>query len=67
VALQRHAALAGVAHEHTTPAAHARLRELGVQWYVVVDRTGPQWDAQRRQAVFAQGDVAVYSSRSSSR
>lgn len=67
VALQRHRALAGIAQERSTAAALARLRELGVQWYVVVDRSGPRWDAQRGQAVFAQGIVAVYSSRSSSR
>ena len=64
VALERHGALAGIAQERSTATALARLRELGVQWYVVVDRAGPRWDAQRQQAVFAQGDVAVYSSRS---
>lgn len=64
VALQRHAALAGVADQQSVAAALARLRELGVQWYVVVDSAGPRWDPQRRQAAFAEGDFAVYSSRS---
>ena len=66
VALQRHAALAGVAEQESAAAALARLRELGVQWYVVVDSAGPRWDRERQRAVFAQGDFAVYSSRSPS-
>lgn len=66
IALQRYAALAGVAEEQSVAAALARLRELGVQWYVVVDSAGPRWDPQRQQAVFAQGDFAVYSSRATS-
>jgi len=46
-----------------------RLRELGVQWYVVAesDRSGPRWDPQRKQAVFVQDMVAVYSTREAAR
>ncbi|MGH8691146.1 MAG: hypothetical protein ACREUS_08970 [Burkholderiales bacterium] len=66
VALQRYAALAGVADEQSVAAALARLRELGIQWYVVADGAGPRWDPERRQAAFVGGDFAVYSSRSTS-
>ncbi len=63
-ALERHAALAGVAEEESVAAALARLGELGIRWYVVADGTGPRWDPQRRHAAYAGGDFAVYSSRS---
>ena len=66
VALERYAALAGVADQRSAAAALARLRELGVQWYVVADSAGPHWDPERRDAVFAQGDLAVYASGSPS-
>ena len=62
-ALERYAALAGVAGEQSVAAALARLRDLGIQWYVVADGAGPRWDPERRHAVFAGGDFAVYSSR----
>jgi hypothetical protein len=66
-ALERHAALAAVADEQSLAAALARLRELGIRWYVVADGSAPRWDPQQRQAAFARGDFAVYSSRSTSR
>jgi hypothetical protein len=64
VALERYAAIAQVADEQTASAALARLRELGIQWYVVADSAGPRWDPERRRAAFVEGAVAVYSSRS---
>ena len=30
-------------------------------WYIISDDEGPGWDPERRQAVFAEGIVAVYS------
>lgn len=62
-ALERHAALAGVAEEHNVSAALMRLRELGVQWHVVAGGAGPRWDPDRRHAAFVAGTVAVYASR----
>ncbi len=44
--------------------ALGRLRKLGIQWYVVADRSGPRWDPERRHAVFVDGSMAVYSTRS---
>lgn len=64
VALERYAALARVADGQTASASLARLRELGIQWYVVADNAGPRWDPERRHATFVEGTVAVYSSRS---
>lgn len=64
VALERYAALAQVAAEQSASAALARLREIGIPWYVVVGSAGPRWDPQRREAAFAAGDVAVYLSTS---
>lgn len=63
VALERHAALAAVAEEQSHAAALLRLRELGVQWYIVAGSTGPRWDPHRREAAFSAGLVAVYSGR----
>ncbi|HXM81083.1 MAG TPA: hypothetical protein VN929_04055 [Burkholderiales bacterium] len=63
VALERYAALVRVAREESASAALARLRELGIRWYVVVGSEGPVWDAERRDAAFVDGRVAVYSSR----
>ena len=63
VALERHAALERVAEERDAPGALRRLRELGVQWYVVAGGEGPRWDPQRREAAFVAGAVAVYASR----
>jgi hypothetical protein len=65
LAMQRYAELGGLARETSTAAALERLRRLGVQWYVVAesDRRGPRWDPGRRNAVFVDGMVAVYSSR----
>jgi hypothetical protein len=61
-AMERYLALARVAHEESASAALARLRALGIRWYVVADGAGPRWDADRRHAAFVQGTVAVYSS-----
>ncbi|HEX6528906.1 MAG TPA: hypothetical protein VF004_03745 [Burkholderiales bacterium] len=64
VALERYAALARVADEQSAAAAFARLREMGVQWYVVAGGAGPRWDRDRSAASFAAGEVAVYLSTS---
>ena len=63
--MQRYAELEGVANEKSAAAALARLRELGIQWYVVAEssRRGPRWDPDRRHAVFVDNMVAVYSTR----
>jgi hypothetical protein len=54
-----------VGDEEDAAAAARRLRELGIQWYVVVGvgNEGPRWDRGRRHAAFAAGRVSVYSSR----
>jgi hypothetical protein len=62
-AMRRYAALEEVARKESASAALERLRELGIQWYVVADKQGPRWDLERRQAAFAEGMVAVYSTR----
>jgi hypothetical protein len=64
--LERYGALARVADAQSVAAARARLRELGIQWYVVADRGGPRWDPQRLRAALVAGDLAVYSSGSTS-
>ncbi len=64
VALERYAALAQVAAEPSPSAALARLREMGVQWYVVAGSAGPRWDPERHLAVFRERSVAVYRSTS---
>lgn len=61
VALERHAALLRVAGENELADAMARLRGLGVAWYVVADGSAPRWDSGRRLAAFVSGSVAVYS------
>jgi hypothetical protein len=63
VALKRYLVLRRVAAEESVPAALARLRELGVSWYVVAGKTGPRWDRARGQAAFSDREVAVYSMR----
>ncbi|MBV9191784.1 MAG: hypothetical protein JOZ85_14955, partial [Betaproteobacteria bacterium] len=63
IARERYGALIDVAAETTAPAALARLRRLGIQWYVIADYEGPGWDPERRAAAFAEGTVAVYSAR----
>jgi hypothetical protein len=63
VVRERYAALAGVAAEQDVAGALARLRALGIQWYVVPGVAGPRWDPQRARAAFVAGRVAVYSSR----
>jgi len=41
--------------------AIARVRQLGIQWYIISDDERPGLDPERRQAVFAEGIVAVHS------
>jgi hypothetical protein len=65
-AVERYAALAGVADQQSVADALVRLRELGIQWYVVAGHAGPRWDPARRHAVFVDGDCAVYAARSTS-
>jgi hypothetical protein len=64
VALERYAGLRRVGEEQSASAALARLREMGIQRYVVAGDDGPRWDPERRRAAFAAGDVAVYLSTS---
>lgn len=60
---ERYAALRRLAGEDSAGAAAQRLRELGIQWYVVVGEQGPRWDPGRSRAAFSAGKIAVYSSR----
>lgn len=63
VALERHDALARIAGAGSVADALGGLRDLGVQWYVVVADDGPRWDRERGHAAFVAGRVAVYASR----
>jgi hypothetical protein len=62
IAEQRYVALRAVERETSAEAALARLRGLGIRWYVVAesDRSGPLWDPERRRAAFVDRMVAVY-------
>jgi hypothetical protein len=64
-AVSRYVALRAVEREADAEAALARLRALGVRWYVVAesDRRGPRWDPERTRAVFVDRMVAVYATR----
>ena len=64
-ALARYLALRAIERETSADAALARLRSLGIRWYVVAesDRRGPRWDPQRQRAVFVDRMVAVYATR----
>jgi hypothetical protein len=64
VAQERYGALVAVARETRAPAALARLRRLGIRWYVVADGRGPAWDPERQFAVFRDRRVVVYLSTS---
>jgi len=61
VARERFGQLIEIGVEPTAASALARLRQLGIQWYIISDDEGPGWDPERRQAAFTQGVVAVYS------
>lgn len=61
VAKERYGELIEVGAERSAAAALARLRQLGIQWYIICEYEGPGWDPERRQAAFAEGIVAVYS------
>ncbi|HEX9431873.1 MAG TPA: hypothetical protein VF936_03690 [Burkholderiales bacterium] len=65
VARERYGALKRIEGEEDAAAAARRLRELGIQWYVVVGvgSEGPRWDRGRRHAAFAAGRVSVYSAK----
>jgi hypothetical protein len=65
IAEQRYVALRAVEREKSAEAALARLRGLGIRWYVVAesDRRGPLWDPERRRAAFVDRMVAVYSTQ----
>lgn len=62
---QRYVALRALERQTSAEAALARLRALGIRWYVVAqrDRRGPLWDPERRRAVFVDRMVAVYSTQ----
>jgi hypothetical protein len=64
-ALPRYIALRAVERETSAEAALARLRTLGIRWYVVAESDGraPRWDPERRRAVFIDRMVAVYATR----
>jgi hypothetical protein len=61
VAMERYAALTRVAAEDQVSGAMARLRSLGIAWYVVIGNEGPRWDPGRHNAAFVEGKIAVYS------
>lgn len=65
VAVPRYIALRAVERETDAERALARLRALGIRWYVVAerDRRGPPWDPQRKRAVFVDRMVSVYALR----
>jgi len=65
IAQQRYVALRAVERETSAETALARLRALGIRWYVVAetDRRGPRWDPERRRAVFVDRMVAVYATQ----
>jgi len=65
IAQQRYVALRAVERETSAETALARLRALGIRWYVVaeMDRRGPRWDPERRRAVFVDRMVAVYATQ----
>ena len=65
VARERYGALKRLEGEQDAAAAARQLRELGIQWYVVVGvgNEGPRWDRGRRRAAFAAGRVSVYSAK----
>jgi hypothetical protein len=65
IALTRYIALRAVEREASADAALARLRSLGVRWYVVAEKDGrgPRWDPERRRAVFVDRMVAVYATQ----
>jgi hypothetical protein len=65
IAQQRYVALRAVERETSAETALARLRALGIRWYVVAetDRSGPRWDPERRRAVFVDRMVAVYATQ----
>lgn len=60
LAERRYAEIEGIAREPSRAAALARIRELGIRWYVVPGGAGPAWDAGRRGAAFVAGRIAVY-------
>ena len=64
-ALPRYIALRAIERETSAETALARLRALGIRWYVVAetDRSGPRWDPERRRAVFVDRMVAVYATQ----
>ena len=64
-ALARYISLRAIERETSAETALARLRALGIRWYVVAetDRSGPRWDPQRRRAVFVDRMVAVYATQ----
>jgi hypothetical protein len=64
-ALPRYIALRAIERETSADTALARLRALGIRWYVVAetDRSGPRWDPERRRAVFVDRMVAVYATQ----
>jgi len=64
-ALARYIALRAIERETSAETALARLRALGIRWYVVAetDRSGPRWDSERRRAVFVDRMVAVYATQ----
>jgi hypothetical protein len=61
-ATDRYAALIELAGEESAAGAMSRLREMGIEWYVVaeIDHSGPRWDRDRRHAAFVDRMVAVY-------
>jgi len=59
----RVAALREVEQQGDATQAHARLRQMRVQWYVVPHGQAPRWDPARERAVFRAGKFSLYAAR----
>ena len=59
----RVSALREVALQGDAAQAHARLRQMRVQWYVVPHGAAPRWDPARERAVFHAGKFSLYAAR----
>ena len=60
VAMNRYAELAHLDRSPSADSALQRLGRLGIDWYVVTDRSGPPWDLGRQRAAYVERNVAIY-------
>jgi hypothetical protein len=65
VAIDRYNALLAIEQSPDGDTAFARLQEIGVRWYVAMDRSTPAWDPTHDLAAYTRGSVAVYDTRKS--